>query len=246
MFKYQKGEVCGLQLKARHIDKIKFPPTDAMLYGIFFEYKITGYLPEGIEFPTLKGGGLPTKYVAISKQAETFKKTLERYGFEIVGYNKRYETDDMSLVVDIEVVHKDDAERRIIVIDTKCSALINDKWSDYGWHEERIEQKDDLLIQAVQYKYMYNEIYGYVPDFYFYVASSTNDTDCKFYKVEIDEETRFSEHLQITEKAKQQYDHLATTDSWKPRPSMSECADCAIKDTCKHFTDVPLIKTIHY
>ena len=40
--KYEKKQVCGLQIKAKYYDNIIFPPSEVQLLGQWFEYKATG------------------------------------------------------------------------------------------------------------------------------------------------------------------------------------------------------------
>ena len=51
---YKSGNTCGLQIKAKYIDGVKFPSTDAMELGNFFEYMATGSLPRDGHTPEPK------------------------------------------------------------------------------------------------------------------------------------------------------------------------------------------------
>ena len=50
--KYKQKKSCGLQVKAKYIDGIKFPSSDTMELGNYFEFMATGCLPRSGEIPT--------------------------------------------------------------------------------------------------------------------------------------------------------------------------------------------------
>ena len=64
---------------------------------------------------------------------------------------------------------------------------------DMGWGDDGLEFKDNLMIQAVQYKILGLSAYGYEPEFYFWVFSTTNPHDFKIIKVNLEEEL-YEEH----------------------------------------------------
>ena len=77
---YMSGDTCGLQLKAKYIDGIKFPSSDAMELGNFFEYMATGSLPRDGHTPEAKivykgtaKESLSADYQRAVESAELFK-----------------------------------------------------------------------------------------------------------------------------------------------------------------------------
>ena len=107
----------------------------------------------------------------MNKQKENFDRIMKSYNLEIekTGFaftNPKYSGIADIIALDNNVKSKDVNKKRVI-IDLKTSGLINDKWSPYGWANESIEEKWDLLIQAVHYKMLAKYEWG-IEDIPFY------------------------------------------------------------------------------
>lgn len=242
--KYNDKKYCGLQIKAKYYDNIKFPSSDAQILGQWFEYKATGQknrFGEIPEPPKLKSGKLPKKYNDILEHIEPFKKFLEKNNFEIVETGKRLI--HRGLQGDVDLVLKDN-QGKIVFADIKTTGLINDKWNEFGWEEESLQFKHNLLIQAIHYKLLGTLEYNYEPDFYFLIFSSTNTIERKVYKITLND-TRIDEHLNFLYKIKE-IKEKGEKDGWAAYPDTKTCANCPIKDTCIHYTDVPPVREIYY
>tara|TARA_R110002012_G_scaffold281726_1_gene471041 strand:- start:1617 stop:2387 length:771 start_codon:yes stop_codon:yes gene_type:complete len=243
--KYNQKKVCGLQLKAKYYDNIQFPPSDVQLLGQWFEYKATGQknrdgeIPEA---PTLKNGNLPKKYKDILEHIEPFNKMISDNNFEIIETGKRLI--HRGLQGDVDLVLKDKITNKIVFGDIKTTGLINDKWNEFGWDEDSLQFKHNLMIQAIHYKLLGILEYEYEPDFYFFLFSNTNTVERKIYKITLND-NRLEEHLAHVERI-YQIKLKAEKEGYKAYPNTKECSKCAIKDTCNSFTNVPLITDIYY
>ena len=247
---YKSGNTCGLQVKAKYIDGIKFPSSDAMELGNYFEYMATGSLPRDGHTPEAKivykgtaKESFSADYQRANESAELFKKTIEHYGIEIIDTGRVATQDGMTGIMDI-VAKWDD---RICIIDTKYSGLIDDKWSDFGWNLDMLPEKHSLMLQPVQYKILLSkELDCDIEDidFYFFVFSSKEVMNVKLIKVNVDELT-IANHLSTVEwvktELKKPIDKL-----FKAKPTLKGCFECPIKDNCKSKVEVPHIDQIAY
>ena len=247
---YKSGNACGLQVKAKYIDGIKFPSSDAMELGNFFEYMATGSLPRDGHTPEAKivyKGTAKESYSAdyqrAVESAELFKNIIKHYEIEIIDTGRVATQDGMTGIMDI-VAKWDD---RICIIDTKYSGLIDDKWSDFGWNLDMLPEKHSLMLQPVHYKIILSKELGCDPediDFYFFVFSSKNVHDVKLIKVH-NEENTFATHLSTVEWLKRELTK-PIEQIFKAKPTLQRCFECPISDKCVSKVEIPHIDEIVY
>jgi hypothetical protein len=246
--KYKQKKTCGLQVKAKYIDGIKFPSTPTMELGNYFEFMATGCLPRSGEIPTpemvYKGTAkekLATDYERANASAEFFKEVVKKHGIEILEVGKTITIGNKTGILDVVAKFNN----RLCVIDLKYSGLLDDKWSEFGWETESLPYKDNLLIQAVHYTIMLAEVcevhYSDI-DFYFFVFNSKNSEDAKILKINIDEDV-FENHLNAIDKVYQEV--VIEKHNFKPYPSLKLCNSCPLID-CKHKLTIPNIEQVYY
>ena len=250
LFNFKKGEECGLLLKERYVNGLETPPTDAMNLGNWFEYKCTNQLPRSGKEPlpdTLKNGDLSIEYRRMNVQVENYFKIIERYGIEITHTGYVFDHPIGSGIADII----GNWNGRRVIIDLKTTAKIDDKWSDYGWGDEKFEydspQAQPLTIQAVQYKWLAKHEWGDDDTpFYFFVFSTTDTNAVKIFEVIVDED-RIAKHEEQIESASNYFNNQFLLKERKDLAiaDMKRCASCPLKSTCEFAIDVPLIKTIY-
>jgi len=246
LFKYKMKEECGLVVKARYIDNVPSQSSDVMELGNYFEYICTGALTRDGRKPEavlLKSGKPATNYERMDKQKENFDRIINEYNLEIKHKGYVFNKSKYGGIADI--IAWDKENKRHIIIDVKTSGLLNDKWSDYGWHEETIQNKDGLLIQAVHYKMLFEEEFGEenVP-FYFFVFSTTNDYEVKIFEIDISDETMRSHKINLENAV--DYFESENKKGWQPYPSYLKCRNCFIKESCKSFVNVPTPHKVYY
>ena len=242
LYAYKMGEKCGKLIEAHYVDGVQFPSTDAMELGNYFEYICTGSLARDGHTPeptTTKKGELTAKYKLMQEQKANFDNIMSNYGFKILSIDHHFKSKEYSGIADI-IAEKDGQK---VIIDVKTSGLLEDKWSDFGWHNDFVMNNDNLMIQARHYKMLAYEEWGIenIP-FYFMVFSTTNAVDCKVFEVDCPTES-LDMHQRNSEGAKRILDKLLI-DGFESIPSVKECAKCPLKDTCKDFTNVPPIVKI--
>ena len=248
--KYKAGETCGLQVKAKYIDGVQFPSSDAMENGNLFEYLATGSIPRDGHIPEVNVVYAGTKKESVSAQhqrviesAEFFKKIVKDYEIEIIEVGKVCTQDGMTGIMDIIAKWNN----RICIIDTKYSGLIDDKWSEFGWNLDSLSDKHGLMIQPVQYKLLLSKELECEPDdidFYFFVFSSQKVRDVKIVKVHVDENT-IATHLSTVEWVKGELKKPISS-VFKAKPQLVRCNECFIKDNCSSKAELPEINEIVY
>ena len=244
LHEYKQGLECGSLIKAKYVDGLVTPSTELQELGNYFEYLCTGSLARDGHTPQptiLKNGNLSVGYERMTKQKENFDKIIKHYGFEVLEIDYNFSHDTFSGIADI-IALKDGKK---CIIDIKTTSLIDDKWTDYGWSSESIEQKDKLHIQAVHYKMLAMKEWGIndVP-FYFFVFSNRNEIDCLIYEVQVDEDAFFRHEENMINGLK--FFNKELINGFKNYPSIKKCNNCPLKANCKDFTEIPKIEKIYY
>lgn len=239
---YKMGNSCGLQFKAQYLDKVPFPPSEAMQLGNYFEFLCLGKKNrDGSDVEperTLKGE--PTaKYRYAIDQAATFKKTIDKMGWKITGKDTYYSKDNASMLVDAEI---DTGNGEIAFLDTKFSGLINNKWEAYGWDLEKLPTNEILTIQPIHYKWLYRELTGKIPEFFWYIASSTNSTEAKLIRAHV-EEWKIDQHGEYVTNVRGMV-QSELRKGFIARPEIKRCGECPLKHECPQFTETPLLTEI--
>ena len=251
LFKYKNDEECGLKIEAQYINGESFPSNEVQELGNYFEYICTGALPRDGHTPQpklLKTGKPTTAYQRMDKQKENFDRIMKSYNLEIEKTGFAFTNPKYSGIADIIALDKNvkskDVNKKRVIIDLKTSGLINDKWSPYGWANESIEEKWDLLIQAVHYKMLAKYEWGIedIP-FYFMVFSNKNEVECKIFEINIDDTTRL-QHYQNLERVKKFLD-LCIKEGWKAKPDLMRCDVCPMNTGCLYQLEVPTIQKVY-
>jgi len=251
LYKYKNGEECGLVLEHIYIKGKYLPSSEVQELGNYFEYICTGGLPrdEHIPEPKLLKTGKPTiQYSRMQKQKENFERMMYEYGFEIEKVGHSFTNPKYSGIADIIAIDKNvkgkDKNKKRIIIDLKSSGMLNDKWSPYGWASESIEEKWDLLIQAIHYKMLAKYEWGIddIP-FYFFVFSNKNDYECKVFEIIVDETTRF-QHTNNLRNIKTYLDEQLAM-GLKAKPDYNRCNKCQLAETCIQKVNVPIPQKVY-
>jgi len=241
---YKNKNSCGIQLVSKYIDGVQFPSSDVMELGNYFEFICTGSVARDGHIPMAemtKSGKLTAKYENAHAQKKNFDKVMNHYGFILTETDHHFDNGEANGIADIIATRN--GER--VIIDTKFSGLLENKWEDRGWADESIETKDTLLIQAVHYKLLaYDEWGVWNMPFFFMVFSNTNPTDYKVFEIICDEDTLEKHKLNIVGAKK--YFINEFENGFKPRPNYKECSKCPLADGCEYFTDVPDITIVYY
>lgn len=242
LYAYSQETKCGTQIYAQYFDNVKFPSSPAMELGNYLEYICTGSLSRDGSTPvaeTTKKGEPTSKYKIVNEQKNNFVKILNKYGFKVLSIDHHFKSKKYSGIADI-IAEKDGVK---CIIDVKSTGLIDDKWSDFGWHDDFVYKNDNLMIQAKHYKMLALEEFDiYNIPFFFFVFSTTNPTDCKVFEIDCSHEA-LEEHKNNSEGAIEMLNKTLEK-GFKSIPNYKECNKCPIKDTCNDFIGVPIIQSI--
>jgi len=241
---YKNKKYCGIQLVAKYFDGVQFPSSDVMELGNYFEFICTGSLARDGHIPQpelTKTGKLTSKYANAHEQKKNYDKVMNHYDFKLDEIDHKFDNGESNGIADIIAFRNDER----VIIDTKFSGLLEDKWNDRGWNDDSIETKDTLLIQAVHYKLLaYDEWGVWNMPFYFMVFSNTNPTDYKVFEVICDDDTLEKHKLNI--KGAKKYLFSELENGFKPLPNYKQCMDCPLAEQCEYYTDVPMITKVYY
>lgn len=242
---------CGLKIRKQYFEKLPTPSSEAAKLGIYFEYKATDYVREGDPIPQPKmvyAGTSKEKYAVdyerAAESADLFKEIVKKHNIEILKIGEYMSHDGCSGISDIRAKWKGEE----CIIDLKYSALIDDKWNEYGWHTESLVYKSKQLLQPIHYKYLVKNTMGIedIP-FYYFIFSSKDPKKAKIIKTNIQ-----PEHIQLHEdvfvpKMKSYIDfHYNNPEKLEARPNYIRCLECPFYDSCDKKADVPLIEQIDY
>lgn len=244
---YELKEVCGLQFKAKYIDRVKFPSSEAQELGNYFEYLVTGALTRHGEIPQAvylaDGETLSKPYQVMHNQAQRALRYMEHYQFTILEKGVKVITDDGEEGT-YDVLGLMGPEQILTILDLKTTGLLYDKWNEFGWHEDAIQEKWRIMIQAVHYVHIGKKKYGEELPFMFWVHSQKNDIEAELFRVMLDPEKLHN--YQNTIDATRAKLSMEMIQGFTAYPEVKRCYECPVKATCPFFVDVPKIKTIYY
>jgi len=249
--RYAREEKCGLVLEDEFISKEYIhSASDSKKVHDYFIYKVTGKLPlNGLEpYPIVtKTGKLSVDYERINAQIENLQLLLNRLNFSI-EYNAFVFTNPKfggtaDLVVSNNNLKTKDIMKKRAIVSLKTSSLLNDERSDLGWGNVSIQDKEELMLEAIHVKLLAKYEWGIenIP-FYYFVFSNKNEWEYKIFKIDVDE-LKLQSHYQNLLSAKKFLDETIKN-GWKAHPKYSVCRTCSLTNVCKSFKDIPEIVSV--
>lgn len=251
---YRLGKACGLVFVEKYINKRfdLFKGSQVMALGNWFEMECIGANTKTGEKPkpeTTGKGELTAAYKRMETQADNFKNFIAYHGIKVTRVQEKWIVDGLEGTVDfIGLATRDikDSKGNILIdkgeefiVDLKASGLISDKFSDFGWHEDRLSEKEKLILQPIHYKFLSKLKFGREYKFMFLIFSNTNDYEYKSLIFNVSEED-----LELHKT------FIATTAAWlkhylkkgfKAVPEYMRCKECPLKTNCKSFMAIPEI-----
>jgi hypothetical protein len=234
LFRYKMKKKCGLLIEAEYVSKKINSSSDLDKY---FDYKTYGNI-EPIEL----NQNAETK--RLDAQSDNFHKIMKRLKFGIEKTKFSFSNPKFDGVVDV-LAHDNNIKTKVpnkkrIIIQVKLTSFINEFSHTFGWDEEFIYDKDEILIEAIHLKLLAKYEWGIedIP-FYFMVFSKKNDWEYKLFKVSVSQE-RLQEHYTNLLTIQKFLDQTMIS-GWNPYPKYNECRDCVLSTNCKHFVDVPSV-----
>jgi len=211
-------------------------------------------------------------YALIQKHVANFKKSIESYGFEIIRvgedikvlYPNSVEKFGFEVwltgTLDIRAratkdIYTIDQNRKktlvakkgqILIIDLKTTGLLDQssKFNDYSWYIKGLDHKVKLVTQPIHYKYIELLKTGEEPPFIFMLFSTKNENDARIIDFRVDE-SAFTEHESFIDMGVQNLLYYKEK-GYKPKPSLIECSECPLKDSCEYKAIIPPITVFYY
>lgn len=258
LIKYKEEKLCGLLFENTWINKQFAKGTKSNNLGHYFEYLCTGALAKGDSEPPepdrTKKGELTSEFKVAKLQAEYFHEVIKGYDIELTHAGNKVIAEDKwvgtldiqanwSLIFDKYGFERDPKNvNDTVVIDLKFSGLLEDKWSDFGWHLDWLPKKWGTMLQAKHYKFLFWKKYGYNPPFFFFVFDTKHVRTAKIIHVDITTE-ELMEHEIFLEKAKI-YLKQQMEKGFQPIPEYEQCKSCPYKSWCTFKTEIPPILTV--
>jgi len=234
LFRYKMKEKCGLLIEAEYVSRTINSSSDLEKY---FDYKTLG----SIEPIDVKQNAETKR---LDSQSENFHKIMKRLNFGIEKTKFAFSNPKFDGVVDV-LAHDNNIKTKVpnkkrIIIQVKLTSFINEYSHTFGWDEEFIYDKDEILIEAIHLKLLAKYEWGIedIP-FYFMVFSKKNDWEYKLFKVSVSQE-RLQEHYTNLLTIQKFLDQTMIS-GWNPYPKYDECRNCVLSTNCKHFVDVPSV-----
>jgi len=130
-----------------------------------------------------------------------------------------------------------------IIIDLKYSGLLYDKWHEAGWDLERLQERDDTIIQAKHYHWLS----GGLP-FFFWVFDS-KDEDNRLIRIFFDDNV-IEDHVELVTKFRDVILSSMALDSenvpaFKEQPILKDCNVCPLRSNCKFRAKSPVVFGVH-
>lgn len=236
---YKNGTYCGLLFDAVFIKKttkIEFPdPSHPVNMGKYFEYLCTGYIPEdGILEPAkTKTGTLIAAFQYIVAQVNNYNKfidSISKQGERIYGAKLTLELNGVTVKCITDVITDN------YIVDIKASGNFG-RWDD-GWGQEpEWLAKSPRMLQAKFNIYLVWRATGNILPFIFAVFSTKNDYEFKLIEVNMTEGSlmAFEEELR-TDKNMLDFDVEV---GFEAHPSLEQCRECPLRETCEVRCEVP-------
>lgn len=244
---YELRMECGLQFKAKYVDNIKFPSSEAQALGNYFEYLVTGALTRHGEIPRAvylqDGQTLSKPFQIMHNQAKRALRYMEYYQVNILDKGVHVVTNDGESGT-YDVLAEVGPDQILTIIDIKTTGLLYDKWNEFGWHEDAIGEKHRIMIQPLHYVHIGKKKYGEDLPFQFWVFSQKNDIDAELFRVNLDPEKQAAHQYTIDSTREKLSLEMAI--GFTAYPELKRCHECPIKESCSFAIDVPAIKTIDY
>jgi hypothetical protein len=257
---YLQDEQCGLLICEKYFNGLITPPSKAMLLGQYFEFQLTGALPKGdvIPEPEMVYKGTPKEKLSADFERSIIavqyaKQMLKHYGIQTIKAGLTIGTNNMVGTVDIYAEWNDQhkfntevsPETKVCFIDLKYSGRFDEKWDEFGWDVDSLDQKHKLMIQGVHYKLLAKEagIHENIP-FYYFVFDSKNPTNAKIVHQNVDEVTSMR-HVDMVEKAIDFYEK-ARKNGLKAKPNPKRCNECPINYKCTSKVIFPVVQQVLY
>lgn len=241
LFKYSQKKECGLRIESKYITKdVEWKKSKSERLDEYFKAKISSQ--------SVESSDLIEELILDDMQLANFHTLMKRMNFSIEQTDFSFTNTKFSGVADIvghdKSIKTKDVMKKRVLISVKTTSKINDADDPQGWFDDNIEDKDELLLEAIHLKLLAKNEWGIedIP-FYFMVFSTKNHWEHKIFKVNVSQEKLEQHYVNLT--SAMNFLSLRMTEGWKPYPNYSVCRNCPLSvSICSHATDIPLMQVI--
>jgi hypothetical protein len=258
LIKYQNDNLCGLEFSNKWILQQFGQGSKSNKLGHYFEYLCTGALAKGeSDAPKpeyTKKGELTSEFQLAKEQSVFFHQLINKFGIKLISAGDKVIADEKwigtldilaqweSLSNYVNIEWGDNNPNKNVIIDLKYSGLLEDKWSEFGWHNDFLAKKQGTMLQAKHYKFLFWKKYGYNPPFLFFVFDTKEVGKVKVINVDL-EDWELEQHEEFLEKAKRYFEYQLEK-GFLPKPKYESCIKCKFSTWCTFKIDVPSIINI--
>lgn len=189
---------------------------------------------------------LSAAYKMIQAQAERLKKAYKIYGYEIIGTGLKLWHQTVDYYTNGVIDSIGTMNGVLVIRDTKMTGLLNDKWSDFGWHPDRVKYNKKILIQAIHYKFLAMKMLGIRNIPFFFDVYANNEANAHCYEISIDDDDFdkiIASHEDMLIDLQRQISFQNQV-GYEPYPEMGRCIGCPLFETCDKKTIVPTPREI--
>jgi hypothetical protein len=245
-----RGTHCGILFREKYINKtVVTEATEAMKAGQYLEYLLTGEKPRSGETPQpemTKAGKLTALYEKLQAYPEVWKHLLVKCFIDEstieTGVELKTEINGFTLKGILDVSAYTFA-RVPVIIDIKGSGFIRNKWEDYGWDE--LHRKPGLWGQLALYDFLYESVFGEVPELKFAVFAP-NSYDARLFNVKISNRNFEKYKLYYEKKIEHIEEEIAYANEtfWTSTSDFKMCKNCPMRENCDRCLYAPVEEQI--
>ena len=236
--------MCPIEFKAKHIDKIiQFEPTEAMMWGSFFEtLVIGGGIGGAFSFKDVPNGeklmNAPI-YERVKQQAQLCKEWLKILGGKVLSRQEHIRTefvDSSGQAIPVEGtldIRYGWEDGRQAVIDLKFTGDAESGFGKFAW---ATPEKMDLT-QIVHYGLLTEKKHKIpFPLTKYWVFDSKPAMNKKLIDVRVSENAKYH-HIEKFSEVYNEISLAIAMDDWKPKNTYENCSKC--KAPCKFQRIMP-------
>lgn len=238
-------KICPRVFEAKYILKtLDVPPTEAMIWGNYFEYLCIGANVRG-GVPELTDTMEKSAYKGrVLKQVEVYKKTIEHY--KVTDIQPQVEKEAVLLqtiedtIIEIPIIGTDDIVCKIdnerAIIDLKFTGDVTNEWGDFAWGAPH---KMDLL-QAKHYPLIWMLAEDEKCIFQYWIFDRSPKMGAKILHMDASPEA-FEWHKRAIFDIWNEIQYSINT-SFLSYPKYAECRECPL--SCNARLNVPEVEFI--
>jgi hypothetical protein len=234
------ADACAKSVFLKHVAHTDNGPSDLMLKGQYFEFKLIGATRSGevVVLPKLKAGGPSADEKAIDILVDIGKTVMKKMGIDLEKSEAQIE-----IIIDGEEGHIDlvandiTTPGRRAIYDVKYTETkFDDRWN--GWAD--LSSLPDSMRQARHYVRLWHKKHGEYLPYYFFIFGKSGW--CRVYKCTVSRETMdlHQREIDVVKGVLEQWKR----EGWPASPAYEKCKSCRASNFCDQMQTLPDIEII--